>query len=150
MNKTDLAYIAGIVDGEGTIRAAPRRTEGNGCRMEVSVTSTTEWLCRWLKFNFGGCLVKRKNYNPLRHKQSWDWILGANKAKEFLYLIYPYLRIKKAQAELVIALQERIDKRKYKKGRRRLTSIDVEKDSAVIEAVRILNHKGPKSLILGT
>jgi len=106
MKKTDLAYTAGIMDGEGSIGIARRKSKSckRGYTLElcVQVTSSDEWLCTWLKFAFGSSLSHSINSagNPM-----WHWILGARKAADFLKLILPYLKLKRPQAELAIKFQ---------------------------------------------
>ena len=103
MKKTDLAYIAGIVDGEGTIgiHRAKRRGPGNSWTysLRVSVSMTEAYLPEWLKMAFGG-----NTYGKLRDKPRWkpqtEWVILGEKATGFLGDIMPYLIIKKPQAEL--------------------------------------------------
>lgn len=108
-----LAYIAGIIDGEGCIMIHSTNL------VRVSVKNTNEWLVKFLKMNFGGCLVYSKHsWGNLRSKPIWNWAVDSKKASEFLQLILPYLQIKRPQAELAISFQ----KRRIRKGRaKRLT-----------------------------
>ena len=136
MKKTELAYTAGIMDGEGSIGIA--RHKSKSCRhgymleLNVQVTSSDEWLCQWLKFAFGGSLSHSVNSvgNPM-----WHWIIVARKASEFLKLIKPYLRLKRPEAELAIKFQ---DAKKYQPRKS-------DEEVAVEEAQRILlqnMHRG--------
>jgi len=109
MKRTDLAYIAGIVDGEGYIGVS---TDGKkfkhgrqNLRLRVTVTSTDEWLCQHLRFSIGGGLVTLKPQSE-NQRPCWQWQLSYRQAGEFLKLILPYLHIKKPQAELAIKFQE--------------------------------------------
>jgi len=85
MKKTDLAYTAGIVDGEGSIGIAKVNVKsckrGYTFALNVQVTSSDEWLCQWLKFGFGGSLSHSINNagNPM-----WHWIIANRKASELL------------------------------------------------------------------
>jgi len=106
MKKTDLAYTAGIMDGEGSIGIAKHKSRSckRGYTLElcVQVTSSDEWLCQWFKFGFGGSLGHSTNNagNPM-----WHWMIVARKAMGFLKLILPYLKLKQPQAELAIKFQ---------------------------------------------
>ncbi len=111
MRKTDLAYIAGIIDGEGSIsiiHASPRRRNPGGeIYAQVGVTNTNEWLIQWLHFNFGGGVnMEKAGRNPLSKQNIWRWNLSHQKARTFLVLILPYLRIKRQEAELAILHQK--------------------------------------------
>ncbi len=113
MKKTDLAYTAGIIDGEGCIYIHKRVTPENRSRVRYSllikVSSTDEWLIEWLHFAWGGAIGthseksrRLKNWSP-----AWQWTLQTKQAYEFLKLILPYLQLKKPQAELALKFQER-------------------------------------------
>ena len=105
-----LAYVAGIVDGEGCIMIH------SNC-VRVSVKNTNEWLVRFLKMNFGGCLVYQKHSGGnLNSKPIWAWQMDAKKACEFLQLILPYLQLKRPQAELALSFQKRRTGKWRKKG----------------------------------
>jgi len=141
MKKIDLAYTAGIMDGEGSIGIARHKSKSCKCgfilELCVQITSSDEWLCTWLKFGFGGSLSHSVNNagNPM-----WHWILGAKKASDFLKLIFPYLKLKQPQAELAIKFQN--SKRRW--GATKKT----DEHWAVEEAQRILlqnMHRGKTS-----
>ena len=101
MKKTDLAYVAGIVDGEGCIYLE-HNSKGKSFQLSVSVGSTDAWICEWLKFAFGGCTYEMKTKNmPMR-----KWEIRTKQAGQFLESILPYLRLKKPQAELAIQFQK--------------------------------------------
>ncbi len=107
MKNLDLAYTAGIMDGEGSIGIAKHQSKSckRGYTLElcVQVTSSDEWLCQWLKFGYGGSLSHSINNagNPM-----WHWIIAARKASVFLKLMHPFLKLKKPQAELAILFQD--------------------------------------------
>ena len=99
MKKVDLAYIAGIIDGEGYIGISARK------QVLVSVSNTSLWLCNYLKFSIGygsvGVMPRyTKNSSP-----AWHWFICSKKAMLFLELILPFLKLKRPQAELAIQVQ---------------------------------------------
>ena len=135
MKKTDLAYTAGIVDGEGYI-AIKKYGNKYGYRCSrVEVGNTNEWLINWLYFSFGGSKYEAKSTkaNP-RARRYWKWYISSNEAVEFLKLIMPYIRIKRTQAELALSFQGN----KPSRGKNSKNSKDIEKRKAVEEAQAIL------------
>ena len=140
MKKTDLAYTAGIIDGEGWISLS-RNGGAKGDKsisLIVGVENTNEWLIRWLYFAFGGNFKAKRIRAPQR-QPIWGWSLSAKKALVFLKQVYPYLNIKKPQADIAIKFQEGKTKRQC----RRLS----EGERAVEEAQRLLLiniHRGVK------
>lgn len=101
-----LAYTAGIIDGEGCISIHKSMNRNSYRRaIHISVGNTNPWLINWLEFNFGG---SSRIYHPKnsKWKDSWQWELSAKQAGEFLEMILPYLKLKRAQAELAIQFQK--------------------------------------------
>ena len=109
MKKTDIAYTAGIIDGEGCITIGKRtsRTCRSGMRygLSVKVSSTDEWLCQWLKLAWGGSIYLHKS-KKTKWSDAWCWTIQTNMAVEFLRIILPYLNLKRPQAELALSFQE--------------------------------------------
>lgn len=111
MNTDELAYIAGLMDGEGTILIRDNYIKKNwgwqkhGLSLLVEIGLTDKELLPWLCNAYGGsvyrCKDKRKHY----WKEMSRWHLSANQALHFLLDIFPYLRLKKEQAEVAIAFQ---------------------------------------------
>ena len=102
--KLALAYTAGILDGEGCISAYKTKAKRPNYQMYVNVSSTDEWLARWLQMQYGGhagVIPRHGNQRDL-----WRWNIYGKKAQEFLTLILPYLQLKRTEAELAIQFQE--------------------------------------------
>lgn len=108
MNDTDLAYAAGIIDGEGTILITHYKERPNrqaGYRVVVEVGMCDSAVPMWLYAKFGGRLKDYERPN-IKHRRVYRWNNADSKAVEFLRLILPYLKTKKAQAEIAIEYQE--------------------------------------------
>ena len=136
MKKTDLAYIAGIIDGEGSICIAD--TARSGYVLVVSVGSTDEWLCQMLKMAFGGCVTLR-NKKELHRSAFWGWSMGSNKARAMLETVLPYLHLKRSQAELAIEFQKAKRPVRAAKGRRGFLKQD--KQYSVLEEAKCILMK---------
>ena len=129
-DKTLLAYTAGIIDGEGSISIARQSREkhiaGYSHRVQVCVTSTNEWLCQWLRLNWGGNVYKGTTKTKPHYKQAWKWTIVTNKSINFLEAILPYLNLKRDEAELAIQWQQI----KRKRGSRHITSNELMWDDS--------------------
>lgn len=104
MTEIEKAYIAGIIDGEGSIMLQRFHTNQYPAPC-VSIASTTIELLTWLKDTIGyGVIIKKKNYNPEKHKLSYSFVIKQNNAIKLLGDIYPYLIIesKRKRAEMII------------------------------------------------
>lgn len=100
MDDTILAYMAGIIDGEGSIMI-----NGSNHKQQsvVSVANTSELLIKWIVTHFGGHTNIEYSEN-VNHKNRYWWRLYGYSMKPFLESILPYLVIKKPQAELMLEL----------------------------------------------
>uniref|UniRef100_A0A6M3JES2 Putative HNH homing endonuclease n=1 Tax=viral metagenome TaxID=1070528 RepID=A0A6M3JES2_9ZZZZ len=135
MNTTDLAYTAGIIDGEGYIgiKYTGRKSGRRYRTLRVEVGNTNKILIDWLQLHYGGSYYQAKS-KP-QNRQYWKWGLSAKQAAAFLEKILPYLLIKKYEAALAIEFQKN---KHYGRGK-------TEEAIAVEEAQAILMsnyHKG--------
>ena len=104
MTELERAYIAGIIDGEGSIMLQKFHNNEypSPC---VSIASTTLELLNWIKSVVEKGVIKRKkNYNISEHKDCYSYVLKYNDAIVFLQEIYPYLIINsmRKRAELIL------------------------------------------------
>lgn len=98
---TDLAWAAGIVDGEGCILIYEAHTKtGDTWVLRLIVTNTDMRMLDRLRviFNCGNIAIQRRRDS--RHKTAWRWEVSAKKAEQVLSLIKPYLVNKRDQAEV--------------------------------------------------
>lgn len=136
MKKYDLAYLAGIFDGEGCIVIHDRTYKHKDGRVakhayvEVSLGNTNEWICRQFLFSFGGNCYLRKKQAEMQ-QQIWAWQAAARIACEFLEVMLPHLRLKKAQAQIAL----NFGKNKMKP---RINKYLTDEEMAVTEATKIL------------
>lgn len=144
MDKTDLAYVAGIIDGEGCISFSGRKAIGEGknysiYRVNVTVGNTSYWLLEYLQSNFGGSISSHyKIPTGKNHKPAGQWALRNRSACKFLELILPYLHMKKLQAELALKFQAR----RHNAGGKRLSAEEQALDRTDVILMRSYNKKG--------
>lgn len=113
MNNIECAYIAGIIDGEGSIMLV-RFKKNQFPAPCVSIASTTYELLEWIKLKSGmGVIKEKKNYNKEKHKNSFTFTVKYNEALQLLEEIYPYLIIesKKYRAHLLITQYKKLTPR---------------------------------------
>lgn len=95
---TALAYLAGIIDGEGSISTLSHSRQR---RWSVTIANTSDPLIEWL-WAFGGTLSLRRA-STFSQKPCWMWTVTA--WRDTLYLleqVRPYLRIKADRADEAI------------------------------------------------
>jgi len=100
-----LAYIAGIIDGEGSIWVAVYKRKFTPLHaIGVTVGMTDPQAVDLLQQVYPGSYNVRTIKSG---KTMYRWCITAKKARRFLEDIYEYLRVKKEQARLAIELESR-------------------------------------------
>ena len=151
VSETELAYAAGIIDGEGCVEIRfnnskfERHAKGTTSRISVSQAEPRYELLEWLQRKFGGSIFEhnRTDREPT-HNKSRKWVTQANQAADFCKLILPYLLLKKRQAELIIehqATKNQVNAGKSTSGIRISEEI-ISKREAQIEECARLNKRG--------
>lgn len=98
-----LAYVAGLIDGEGHIGIT--KSHGKYFSVEVTVGMAVKALplLRQLEQQFGGSIHKSRNATE-QWSEAWKWRIGGASARRFLEQIEPYLFLKRPQAKIAMAL----------------------------------------------
>jgi len=146
-SKTDWAYVAGIVDGEGSFcisRSTIKSKAGNpyfAYDCKVSIANTSEVLIKWLKEKFGGranvsngsgISKQARAWGQTFAKPCWRWTMeGYKNQTKFVLAILPYLVIKREQA--LVALEYTRIEYKWNK----------EKREELHQLMKSLNAKSP-------
>lgn len=86
---TELAYAAGLFDGEGHIVFQGKDAGGHRRSLQVSIINTDEIMLNWLLEHFGGALISQKVTG--NRKPCWHWRLRTDESLAFLYDILPYV-----------------------------------------------------------
>lgn len=108
--QTDIAYAAGLIDGEGyigikksTSKRSDRVTPGYHARIQIRMVH--EPAIKFIAETFGGWYYQEKphanNGRPLYCYQASDKV-----AEAILRTVLPYLRVKRESAETVLRLRE--------------------------------------------
>lgn len=101
MSPTEAAYLAGLIDGEGSIVAVKRNKKGR-TTWRLQVSSTTPILLEWCIQTTGvGTIVTKKTTNP-KHADSKWWQCYSWNAMDILKQIAPYMILKTDKAQQVI------------------------------------------------
>lgn len=133
MTETDKAYLAGIIDGEGSIvlkRSRIRSKTSDAVwtyyRLELRVGNTSIELLEWIK-QFGGNYYYEKTKDG--QKPRYQWCITTRGAAEILEEVLPYLIIKREKAEAAIYFQN------IRKPSRLRTDVDREEDRMLHEFI---------------
>ena len=96
------AYIAGLIDGEGTITLS-RLHAGENRRLVVSIANTELQLLNFVIDQVGAGKITRKRSDSDRHTPSFCYAIASRQALNLLRQTSPYLHsYKKRRAELAL------------------------------------------------
>jgi hypothetical protein len=108
MKKTQIAYLAGLFDGEGyvgIVKKHPKARHNPSHVLQVEISNTHKPTIDFVNRRFSGCVYKFKPTMRTR-KICWDWRGTNRNAIKFLETVLPYLRIKRSQAILGLRFQK--------------------------------------------
>jgi hypothetical protein len=142
-DERDLIYLAGLIDGEGTITALcniSRRTGNESVHARIMLANTHRGVMEWIATTFGGKLAAPRQTRSPKHKPVITWYLGARPAVALCERLVPYLKVKRRQAEMLIVL----DGLPYVCSQRGRSVPDATRRlrEPLVAELRTLNHRG--------
>ncbi len=100
--QAEAAYLAGLVDGEGTITLAHIH-KGANRQLSVSITNTERQLLDWVKNVVGAGRITMKRPYSHKHMPGYTYAVANTQALDLLRQIAPYLQThKRLRAEMVL------------------------------------------------
>ena len=124
LSKTDAAYIAGLIDGEGSI-SLTRRHKNENRQLEVSISNNDLNLLNYVLGVVGtGRITSKKTYSK-NHNPCATYLISNRQALDLLQQIHSYLLTYKAQrASLVLKDYLRLTPRNGKYSKETKTERD--------------------------
>lgn len=101
LSDSDLAYAAGIIDGEGSIgivQSFAARTRGRYVYPVVSVTNTDHELIAWMLEKFPGGRVSKVHPSNKMHRLCSKISWACDRAADVVEMVLPWLIVKLARA----------------------------------------------------
>ncbi len=145
-----LAYVAGIIDGEGCIGI--RKTKQAGSMKStryagtLTIGSTSRVLIERVINAFGiGCVTHR--FATRTKKGCFIWTIESRNARNVLSLVRPFLVVKRAQADLLIEFVDGFESfeggRPGKFGGQRVSESELARRARTYSRMKLLNQVGP-------
>jgi hypothetical protein len=103
---TELAYLAGIIDGEGSFVLHNHGNHKFGCSLNVG--NTDPRLLHWIQARFGGS-VRHEGRASMRWKPVYRWKANATDLDTIITAVLPFLVIKRDRAELMLAYRRTLN-----------------------------------------
>jgi hypothetical protein len=99
-NEIPWPYLAGLIDGEGSIQIYKHR---GTYEYRLKIGNTDLRLMQWLISNVGGKYYTETNRNKDKHKTLHQWrTTGINNTKKVLEEVVPFLVLKQEQAKILL------------------------------------------------
>ena len=115
MNENDIAYIAGLFDGEGTVDYAKRKEKKKTKSVSVKsywcwkitmrIEMTDKFVLEWIADTLGVGTVRKRNRSPSvkpHWKDRWVWTARHREAFEIAKLLWPHAQVKLHKLEQII------------------------------------------------
>lgn len=134
VTEADLAYTAGIIDGEGYIgiRNTPKR-----CYIDVVVVSTDPRLPLWLQEHWLGNLSKQRMMQP-GQRPAFRWNVHSRQALAVLKAIRPFMVLKGERADVAMAFQATL----WYRGKQPVSAVELATRNEMATRLRLLNRRG--------
>ena len=111
VTETDLAYLAGLIDGEGCFYIGYIKTRSKYVKRNyhslLKISNNCKEVLEWVHATFGGrtTIFNKKRKDHTRNFITHDWYASGYLVRDLSILILPFLKIKKAQAEVMIQMR---------------------------------------------
>ena len=101
-DKLKWAYLAGLIDGEGTIRIHKQTVYGYNpyFHLRLIISNTSADLMTWLTLNFGGSIDSKGVTSS--DKKYMGWYVSAKDVKKVIENTYSFLVVKKKQVQVAL------------------------------------------------
>lgn len=145
MKETDKAYLAGFLDGEGTIGIYKHYIRGRWATWEsqVSICNAERTILEYLKLLLWGegiyCNIYESKNRRYNQRNVFLLTIYSKQATRFLKLLMPYLKLKRPQAELMLKFRELVEANVHRK---KLTQEQRQQRDSIMEELRLHNRRG--------
>lgn len=140
MTEPEKAWVAGILDGEGSIVFQRQVQLSGGYSPRVKVINTDPRMLVRLKEITGvGYIYENKVVG--NRKRAWTWIAACEAALNILEAIRPYLVVKGEQADIAMAFRQA--KRSRSRAHKAENARKLEQQEWLDRRLKALKHEQP-------
>ena len=144
MNNESLSYLAGIIDGEGTITLNGR---GIHSTPQLQIANINIDLIDWIRTNFNGVVRLDTINNKWQRQTVYKWYCYGKEAIETIQKVFPWLIIKRKQSLIIFdwEILKLPPNNGTKEGHRNSISHEEKlRRVMLINEIRVLNKRGRK------
>ena len=139
MDSTTLAYIAGFLDGDGSIffQIVPRKDYRQKFQIRTSIAfyqkSDYAEILEWLKSVFGAGYIRYRKTGVSDYT-----VVESKEVQRILVLLQPYVRLKQRQVELGLEILQRLNSKK--------SNADFLEICKLVDGFKALNYSKKRSI----
>ena len=138
LSTADAAYIAGLLDGEGTLTLT-RKHKNENHQLALSISNTDLSLLQYVRETVGAGKITAKRVTQPHHTPSYTYAIHNRQALALLEQLFPYLKTYKAKrASLILANYVSLTKRNGK-----YTEEQLSRRRSFIETVMAIRPNPP-------
>ena len=137
----ELGYVAGLLDGEGSIQMNARQGGGYPSVL-VSIYNTDFRVMEWLLQKLGGKIYVHR-HGTRKAKTSYRWSLPKWPGLRFLNNVYPWLVIKRERAYCALEFTRREREFVFEHCTHALPTPLPDEFQAFVDRMTALNRRGP-------
>lgn len=142
LQQLQYAYLAGFLDGEGTIHFGYTKRPSKNClqtSLWISASNNDRKVIDQLHERYGGFTYMEDRHTLLHRRSHYYWRIARRHAISLLKQIMPYLIVKREQASLLVNMELLICKlgRRSEEERQKLTEL--------AQKIQSFNRKGRAS-----
>lgn len=145
----NLAYVAGLIDGDGSVGVACQKRGSQQDRwsyyasVTIGMTEPGKPILEWIHQEWGGSLHPHKVAGE-RECPAWQWRVSGDKAVAILRMLLPHLKLKAPQARLALEVERiRSSLPRTNNGGAAWTPQSRAECERIKQKVHGLNAKGP-------
>jgi hypothetical protein len=137
----DLAYLAGIIDGEGSFALHYSKSRSR-MHVQLQIGNTDLRLMDWIRTKFGGSVTPERRTSS-KWKLMFRWVAQSDTLSHLTRAVLPYLIVKRQQAELLLAFRATLALKLEKSYSTHAVSTQIfEQRLAIRDQLRVLNKRG--------
>ena len=115
LSNTEIAYFAGLFDGEGSIAVYTNKGD-KSARFGITVGMVNPTVIEELRLAFGGSIYKQMRAG----RPVYYWRTFGKRAELVLKILLPFLRVKREEAELAIAYRQYNYRQGFQQNKQRI------------------------------
>ena len=116
----EAAYMAGLMDGEGTFFIGNySKTKNQFFQTVLRITSTDKCMIEWAKSTFGGWMNEYTSKQRAANCKGpvWSWGCTGERLDHICEIMLPYLVAKKKQAQILLDMRKTYHGSEHQKGK---------------------------------